>query len=78
MSVGNHSIILLSNLSHSGPKSLEGDLLKYFLAIFLWPYMRQEGYRGLELANCPFHGLDKNVVKIYFPRRVDLCYGEHN
>ena len=51
--------------SFSGLEFFEGDLLKYFLAIFFSPYVRQEGSRGLELANCSSHGSDKALIKIF-------------
>lgn len=52
-------------------------LLKHFLAIFPYTYARYEAPRGLELVNCPSHGLDNTLVD-FFPWRVGLFYGEHS
>lgn len=41
-------------------------LLKHFLAIFPYTYARYEAPRGLELVNCPSHGLDNTLVKTFF------------
>lgn len=71
MREGNHSTILLSNNSVSPFEAF----LSHF---FPYTYARHEVSRGLELVNCPSHGLDKPLGKTFFLGELAFFYGEYS